>query len=77
MSLYRPVYLLLCGSLLLYAGAVAAGEPRSGYEFIMPATREMQAEDFLNPGMFTVEEGRSLFNARPDSGSGSACADCL
>jgi sulfur-oxidizing protein SoxA len=76
MSLYRPVYLLLCGSLLLDAGAVAAGEPRSGYEFIMPATREMQDEDFLNPGMFTVEEGRSLFNAKPDGGSGRACANC-
>lgn len=76
MSLYSPVCILLCGSLLLDAGAVIAGEPRSGYEFIKPATREMQDDDFLNPGLFTVEEGQRLFNAKPDGGSGRACADC-
>jgi len=65
--------LLLCT--LLPAAIATAGEPRSGYEFITPATRDMQDDDFLNPGMFTVEQGRQLFNAKPD-GAGKACAEC-
>jgi len=66
------------GAVLLACTALAphAAEPRSGYEFIKPATREMQDDDFLNPGMFTVEAGQRLFNATPDSAAGKRCADC-
>ena len=68
--------LLLCALLLATAAGIAgAAEPRSGYEFIKPATREMQDDDFLNPGMLTVEKGRQLFNAKPD-GTGRSCAEC-
>lgn len=61
--------------LVLVAAPVHAGEPRSGYEFIKPATREMQDDDFLNPGMFTVEKGQALFS-EPLAASGKSCAGC-
>ncbi|MGB5540981.1 MAG: sulfur oxidation c-type cytochrome SoxA [Gammaproteobacteria bacterium] len=60
---------------LVLALPAGAGEPRSGYEFIKPATREMQDDDFLNPGMFTVEKGQALFNEQP-GGDSKSCADC-
>ena len=52
-----------------------AGEPRSGYEYIKQATRDMQDDDFENPGLLTVEKGQVLFNAQPD-GAGKSCAAC-
>jgi sulfur-oxidizing protein SoxA len=76
MNTVRNCCLLLCALLLaMPAGEAGAGEPRSGYDFIKPATREMQDDDFLNPGMLTVEKGRQLFNAKPD-GAGRSCAGC-
>jgi L-cysteine S-thiosulfotransferase len=69
---YRFIVLLYA---LVSVMPAAAGEPRSGYEFITQATRDMQDDDFLNPGMFTVEQGRQLFNAKPD-GAGKSCAEC-
>ena len=55
--------------------AATVGEPRSGYEYIKQATRDMQADDFENPGLLTVEKGLALFNAQPDA-AGKACAAC-
>lgn len=55
--------------------ATATDEPRSGYEYIKQATRDMQDDDFENPGLLTVEKGQVLFNAQPD-GSGKSCATC-
>jgi L-cysteine S-thiosulfotransferase len=74
-AVIRLAALCCAGLVLLPAGTAWAGEPRSGYDFIKPATREMQDDDFLNPGMLTVDEGRRLFNRKPDGG-GQACADC-
>jgi sulfur-oxidizing protein SoxA len=66
----------LLGVLMLLATAAAvAVEPRSGYEYIKQATRDMQDDDFENPGLLTVEKGRILFNTEP-SGQGKACAAC-
>jgi sulfur-oxidizing protein SoxA len=62
-------------ALAVPAASAFAGEPRSGYEYIKPATRAMQDDDFLNPGMFTVEEGQALFNAVPE-GAEQSCGDC-
>jgi sulfur-oxidizing protein SoxA len=69
----KPVFLLLLLGLIVIP--VQADEPRSGYEFIKPATREMQDDDFLNPGMFTVERGQVLFS-EPLSAAGKSCAGC-
>ncbi len=60
--------------LLLTVNGVAA-EPRSGYEFITSDTREMQDDDFANPGLLTVERGEELFNQKHVSNNKS-CADC-
>jgi sulfur-oxidizing protein SoxA len=49
-------------------------EPLSGFEFASPETREMQLDDFANPGMATVDYGLQLF-AR-DGANGKSCADC-
>jgi len=52
-----------------------AEEAKSGYQFIKPATRAMQDDDFENPGMLSVEQGLELFNKKQDSASKS-CSDC-
>ena len=70
-------FLLLVSALLLAlpATGTTAGEPRSGYEYIKQSTRDMQDDDFENPGMLTVEQGRQLFNMTPE-GTGKSCAAC-
>ncbi|HHH13660.1 MAG TPA: hypothetical protein ENJ98_05435, partial [Thiolapillus brandeum] len=49
-------------------------EPVSGSAFLSEETRQMQEDEFANPGMETVEYGRKLFH-RPDE-EGHSCADC-
>jgi sulfur-oxidizing protein SoxA len=56
-------------------GPLQAYEAKSGYEFIKPTTRAMQDDEFENPGMLTVEQGRELFNIKQD-GASKACAEC-
>ena len=53
----------------------AAFEAKSGYEFIKPATRAMQDDDFENPGLLAVEQGMELFNTR-QAGAEKSCSDC-
>lgn len=68
--------LMLCGFLLAApATAALAGDVKSGYEFVKPATRAMQDDAFGNPGLFAVERGQSLFNNR-QKGASKACAEC-
>lgn len=55
--------------------AIAAGERRSGYTQIGPATRAMQDDDAANPGLLWVQEGQGLWQ-RPAGRTGRACADC-
>lgn len=49
--------------------------PRSGQEFMSQATRSMQRDDSLNPGMLWVREGEQLWSTAPRTGSPS-CAGC-
>ncbi len=76
MNHLNKVMLLICSALLTVpATMTAAGEVKSGYEFIKPATREMQDDDFENPGLLTVARGQQLFNnTQPDANK--SCADC-
>ena len=68
--------LFFCGALLaLPAIMTLASEVKSGYEFIKPATRAMQDDDFENPGLLSVEKGQELFNHK-QQGAGKACAEC-
>lgn len=62
-------------SCILQPLGVIADEAKSGYAFIKPSTRAMQDDDFENPGMLAVEQGRDLFNSM-QQGAGKACADC-
>ena len=68
--------LLFCACLLaIPATAALAGEAKSGYEYIKPASRAMQDDEFENPGMLAVERGQHLFNNRRKD-AGKACAEC-
>ncbi len=63
--------ILLLLSLPLSAIAV---EPRSGYDYLLPETRALQDDDFGNPGLALVDEGRERF-ATPGA-NGKSCASC-
>ena len=76
------------GSLLAAAGALglaaaAAQEPvahdvdgrRSGYLYLTEETRALQDDEFLNPGMFAIEEGEALWN-EVNGAEGLSCASC-
>ncbi len=69
--------LVLAAGLALAAPPVPAqiDGPRSGADFLTPDTRALQDDDFLNPGLFAVEEGRALWN-RVEGTAGQACASC-
>ncbi len=71
----QPFILLSAILLAVVACPLLAEEAKSGYEFIKPATRAMQDDDFENPGMLSVEHGLELFNEQQD-GASKACSDC-
>lgn len=48
---------------------------RSGYLYLGEQTQALQDDDFLNPGIFAVERGRTLWNAA-DGTAGGSCASC-
>ena len=48
---------------------------RSGYLYLGEQTQALQDDDFLNPGMFAVDDGRELWN-RVEGSEGFACASC-
>jgi sulfur-oxidizing protein SoxA len=70
----RKILFAVLVLLLASAGNVYA-ETRSGYEYIKPATRAMQDDDFENPGLLTVERGQELFKQK-QAQSGKSCASC-
>lgn len=74
-ALKSRLILLSCILLAVPANRLLAEQARSGYEFIKPATRVMQDDDFANPGTLAVEQGRELFNNK-QHGASKACADC-
>lgn len=75
MSPVRRISLIYLGMLLsVTTAAEQSFEPISGSEFLSPATREMQQDEFANPGMEMVDYGRELFH-RPDE-EGHRCTDC-
>ena len=76
MNRLRQTLVFFSGMLIIAsAGPLQANEAKSGYEYIKPATRAMQDDDFENPGMLTVEQGRELFNIK-QGGASKACAEC-
>ena len=65
--------LVLFSTTILFS-PVFADEIKSGYEYISEATREMQDDEFANPGMKAVEEGQVEFH-KPGVNEKS-CATC-
>jgi len=51
------------------------GDMYSGYVVADPTTREMQDDDFMNPGMLLVDRAEPLWSA-PDGAAAKSCADC-
>lgn len=66
--------LLLLSGIFIMPDSHGWEQPRSGYEWLPPEIREMQDDLFANPGMFTVDEGRELFNT--PGYEGRSCASC-
>lgn len=75
MRFSKATLLFCCFLLAIPAAAAVAGEAKSGYEYIRPATRAMQDDDFENPGLLAVEQGQHLFN-NVQGAAGKACAEC-
>jgi sulfur-oxidizing protein SoxA len=64
--------------LLASYGAVIAQDAdsrRSGFDFMSRETQAMQQDDTANPGMLSVLDGETLWNARTGRANKS-CADC-
>ncbi len=59
---------------ILFFNSISAGELKSGYEYLTPATQEMQDDEFANPGMTAVEEGRVEFHRA--GVNDKTCATC-
>jgi len=74
-SFNKAPWLFYAFLLAIPATAAQAGEAKSGYEYIKPASRAMQDDDFENPGLLAVERGQVLFNNK-QHGAGKACAAC-
>ncbi|MDH5600808.1 MAG: sulfur oxidation c-type cytochrome SoxA, partial [Gammaproteobacteria bacterium] len=58
----------------LFFSTANAGDVKSGSEYVSTATREMQNDEFANPGMTAVEEGKVEFH-RPGVND-KTCASC-
>ena len=58
----------------LCAGQTAFAEPKSGYDYLMAETKEMQDDDFLNPGATALEDGLEMFNT--PGANGKSCGSC-
>ena len=50
-------------------------KPLSGYYFSEPSTRNMQDEDFINPGILWVEKGEMLWN-KEEGADNQSCKTC-
>lgn len=61
--------------LVFVAMQAPAYQPVSGYEFLSESTREMQDDDFENPGMVAVDRGSELFNEHRQDEE-TSCAGC-
>jgi sulfur-oxidizing protein SoxA len=75
MNIYtRLVLTIAITTGLLTAAGLQAAQLKSGYEFISDEAREMQDDEFMNPGYAMVERGSELFHA--GDGGSQTCASC-
>lgn len=77
--------LLAALGLLAPALATAQGAPnlakfqvedrKSGYFYMGTQTRALQDDEFLNPGVFAIDQGKAIWN-KSDGPKGQSCAAC-
>lgn len=60
--------------LLLFIISAQAQSPKSGYDYLLPEMKEMQDDDFGNPGMISVDAGEVLFSTVGENGK--SCTSC-
>ena len=65
------VEFLLAGELSHYT----AEDRRSGYTYLSEDNQRLQDDDFANPGLLWVEQGRALWQ-QTDGAAGTSCASC-
>jgi sulfur-oxidizing protein SoxA len=70
----RVIFQLLPAGLLLTVIVAQAAEPMSGYDYLIDELKQMQDDEFENPGLLAVDAGAELF-AQTD-GNGKSCASC-
>lgn len=73
-ELIKSVAGVLSFALLLMSTSVHGLEPQSSYELLSEELKQMQDDDFANPGMLTVDRGREFFQ-KPGF-NGKSCATC-
>lgn len=61
--------------LLIAATPLAAQERRSGYDDMTPDLQQMQDDEFANPGMLWIGEGREMWR-EPAGSARKSCAGC-
>jgi sulfur-oxidizing protein SoxA len=66
--------LMLATTTLVSLSWVHAIEPNSGYQWLSEETREMQDDEFANPGYLVVDTGRDYFKTAGKNGK--SCASC-
>lgn len=68
------LHFTLLSMLLAPVAALHGSELKSGYEFLKPATQDMQDDEFANPGMNALEQGRKTYHEK--GVNGKTCATC-
>ena len=83
---FKPVYkilfliiYLIFFTVLAYGADNSANKtmlkPLSGYNFAEPSTRNMQDDDFINPGILWVEKGERLW-IKKEGDDKQSCQTC-
>jgi sulfur-oxidizing protein SoxA len=62
-------------AIAIFSAVAAIAEQKRGYEFQSEDVQALQDDEFSNPGMLWVDEGRDLFNQRPATAVES-CRGC-
>lgn len=74
MKCCRIIMLFAIFFAVLFSASLSARELKSGYEYLKQESRDMQDDEFANPGMTAVEEGRKWFHA--PGVNEKSCATC-
>jgi len=68
-------YMVMCAPALYAAGESSKAKLQSGYELMSAENKAMQDDSSLNPAMFWVGDGETLWN-QPSEKNQKSCASC-